>query len=65
MTRFRGNRNAFGAPGIGPKWARGNKDGVGTAYSSGSEIWYTIWHGTLTEVYYPTVDYQISRGPQH
>ncbi|MDG6995081.1 MAG: glucan 1,4-alpha-glucosidase [Nitrososphaerota archaeon] len=56
MTRFRGDKNAFGAPGIDPKWARGNKDGVGTAYSSESEIWYSIWHGTLTEVYYPTVD---------
>lgn len=56
MARFRGNRNAFGAPGIDPRWARGNKDGVGTAYSNESEIWYSIWHGTLTEAYYPTVD---------
>jgi glucoamylase len=56
MTRFRGNNNAFGAPGIEPRWARGNKDGVGTAYSADSKIWYSLWHGTLTEAYYPTVD---------
>ncbi|MCL4540234.1 MAG: hypothetical protein M1378_11675, partial [Bacteroidetes bacterium] len=56
MTKFRGDKTAFGAPGIDPKWARGNKDGVGTAYSSDSKIWYSIWHGTLTEAYYPTVD---------
>ena len=56
MASFRGNKNAFGAPGIAPRWARGNKEGVGTAYSGESQIWYTIWRGTLTEAYYPTVD---------
>jgi glucoamylase len=29
---------------------------VGTAYSASSRIWFTIWHGIVTEVYYPTVD---------
>ena len=47
---------AFGAPGIEPRWTRGNKDGVGTAYSSDSKLWFTLWNGTVTEVYYPTVD---------
>ena len=56
MTRFRGDKNAFGAPGIPPRWTRGNKDGIGTAYSADSKIWYTVWRGTLTEIYYPTVD---------
>ncbi len=56
LTSFRGNNNAFGAPGIPPRWTRGNKDGVGTSYSADSKIWYTVWRGTLTELYYPTVD---------
>jgi glucoamylase len=51
-----GGRDAFGWPGIAPRWTRGNKEGVGTAYSTSSRIWFTIWRGTLTEVYYPTVD---------
>ena len=33
-----------------------DKDGVGTAYSTGGRVWFTIWRGILTEVYYPTVD---------
>lgn len=47
---------AFGWPGIEPRWTHGSKDGVGTAYSASSRIWFTIWNGVLTEVYYPTVD---------
>lgn len=47
---------AFGWPGIEPRWTHGGKDGVGTAYSASSRIWFTIWNGVLTEVYYPTVD---------
>jgi glucoamylase len=51
-----GSTDAFGWPGIEPRWTRGNKDGVGTAYSADSKIWFSIWRGTLTEVYYPTID---------
>jgi len=47
---------AFGRPGIEPRWTHGSKDGVGTAYSASSRIWFTIWRGVLTEIYYPTVD---------
>jgi glucoamylase len=47
---------AFGAPGIAPRWTAARKEAVGTAYSSASRIWFTIWRGILTEVYYPTVD---------
>ncbi len=47
---------AFGAPGIEPRWTRGAKDGVGTAYSEGSTVWYTVARGVLTEIYYPTID---------
>ena len=49
-------RDAFGWPGIPPRWTHGGKDGVGTSYSASSRIWFTIWRGILTEVYYPTVD---------
>lgn len=49
-------REAFGWPGIPPRWTQGAKDGVGTAYSSSSRVWFTLWNGVITEVYYPTVD---------
>jgi glucoamylase len=29
---------------------------VGTAYAASSQIWFTLWNGIVTEVYYPTVD---------
>jgi glucoamylase len=47
---------AFGRPGVEPRWARSNKDGVGTAYSAASRLWFTLWRGIVTEVYYPTID---------
>lgn len=47
---------AFGKPGIEPRWTHSNKDGVGTAYSASSHLWFTIWNGIVTEVYYPTID---------
>ena len=47
---------AFGHPGIHPRWTHGGKDGVGTAYAASSQIWFTLWNGIITEVYYPTVD---------
>jgi glucoamylase len=52
----RGNRVAFGAPGIEPRWSHSNKDGVGTAYSGDSRLWYTLWRGTVTEVYFHSID---------
>ena len=48
--------DAFGKPGIEPRWTHSNKDGVGTAYSASSHLWFTVWDGIVTEVYYPTVD---------
>ena len=51
-----GGKEAFGAPGIEPRWTHGNKDGVGTAYAASSRIWFTLFGGIVTEVYYPTVD---------
>jgi glucoamylase len=56
MNVSREKKDAFGWPGIEARWTRGNKEGVGTAYSADSKVWFTLWRGTLTEVYYPTVD---------
>ena len=50
------NDGAFGRPGIEPRWTHGDKDGVGTSYAASSRIWFTVWNGIITEVYYPTVD---------
>jgi glucoamylase len=52
----RGSRIAPGAPGMAPRWSHSNKDGVGTAYSADSRLWYTVWRGIVTEVYFPTID---------
>ena len=47
---------APGGPGIPPRWTRGSKDAVGTAYSTSSRLWYTLANGVITECYYPTID---------
>jgi glucoamylase len=47
---------AFGAPGMEARWTSSRKDAVGTAYSASSRVWYTLSHGTLNEIYYPTID---------
>ncbi len=50
------SNTAFGAPGIEPRWTNGAKDGVGTAYAASCRVWFTLWNGALSEVYYPTID---------
>ena len=47
---------AFGAPGMEPRWTSSLKDAVGTAYAASSRIWFTCSHGILNEVYHPTID---------
>jgi len=39
-----------------PRWTRSDKDGVGTAYSALSKVWFTVSKGILNEIYYPTID---------
>ena len=56
MTKSDNKNGAFGQPGIRPRWTHGGKDGVGTAYAASSRIWFTASHGTLNEIYYPTID---------
>jgi len=48
---------AFGSPGLEPRWTSSVKDAVVTAYSGSSRIWFTCSHGILNEVYYPTIDH--------
>ncbi|MEO6801778.1 MAG: glycoside hydrolase family 15 protein [Granulicella sp.] len=48
--------SAFGAPGLEPRWTSSQKDAVCTAYAASSRVWFTVSHGTLNEIYYPTID---------
>jgi glucoamylase len=45
---------AFGGPGMEPRWTSSVKDAVGTAYAASSRIWFTCSHGILNEFYHPT-----------
>lgn len=47
---------AFGSPGLAPRWTSSVKDAVGTAYSGMSRVWFTCSHGILNELYHPTID---------
>ncbi len=47
---------AFGGPGIPARWTRSDKQGVGTAYSAASRLWFTLAQGIVSEIYYPTID---------
>ncbi len=49
-------RIAPGAPGIEPRWTSSAKDGVGTAYAKSSNVWFTLSHGIVNELYFPHVD---------
>jgi glucoamylase len=50
------NSNAFGAPGIEPRWSSSAKEGVRTAYHTSCRLWFTLSHGIVDEIYYPHVD---------
>jgi glucoamylase len=52
---------AFGSPGMTPRWTSSVKDAVGTAYSASSRIWFTVSHGILNEIYHPTIDHPQTR----
>ncbi|MBI4444178.1 MAG: hypothetical protein HY649_12505 [Acidobacteria bacterium] len=56
MAPTANNSYPFGAPGIPPRWTSISKEGIGTAYSSSSRVWFTLSHGILNEIYYPTID---------
>ncbi len=56
MTILRTAKRAFGAPGTAPRWTQSMKDAIGTAYSAGSTVWFTVSRGVLNEAYHPTID---------
>jgi glucoamylase len=45
-----------GAPGSPARWTSSAKSGVGTAPTGTSQLWFTISHGILNEIYYPRID---------
>lgn len=49
-------RIAPGKPGTPPTWTSSSKIGIGTAMSCTSNVWFSLSHGILNEVYYPKVD---------
>ncbi len=49
------------APGIEPRWTSSAKTGVGTPLRPASQVWFTVSHGILDEVYWPEVDHPCTR----
>jgi len=43
-------------PGGEPRWTSSAKSGVGTSVGAESELWFTLSHGIVNEVYYPRLD---------
>ncbi|MDD8018088.1 MAG: glucan 1,4-alpha-glucosidase [Bacteroidota bacterium] len=52
---------APGWPGIQARWTSSAKNGIGTALSAKSHVWFTHSHGILNEIYYPEVDRACTR----
>lgn len=53
--------DAPGWPGIPARWTSSDKTGVGAALSPLSQVWFTLSHGVLNEIYYPRVDQACTR----
>jgi len=50
-----------GWPGIPARWTSSAKSGVGTALGASSNVWFTLSHGILDEIYFPRVDSACTR----
>lgn len=48
-----------------PKWTSSSKEGIGTALSDDSPVWFTLAYGILNEIYYPRVDCANTRDAQY
>ena len=44
---------ASGGPGGNADWLPSNKTGIGTSYTTASNVWFTLQDGRLSELYYP------------
>lgn len=53
--------NAPGWPGTPARRTSSVKNGVGTALTAASKVWFTLSHGILDEIYYPRVDSACTR----
>ncbi|HEY2799864.1 MAG TPA: glycoside hydrolase family 15 protein [Chthoniobacterales bacterium] len=61
-SSFQRNKDdAPGQPGIEPRWTSSAKSGVGTAVAPASQVWFTVSHGVLNEIYSPEVDRACTR----
>jgi glucoamylase len=58
------SEDAPGRPGIEGRWTSSAKEGVGTAHSAASPLWFTLSHGILNEIYYPRIDRAAIRDAQ-
>lgn len=47
---------APGVPGKDAQWASAGKQAIGTSNTLASKVWFTLQGGSLTEVFYPTLD---------
>ena len=59
--RSQHENDAPGRPGIEPRWTSSAKSGVGTAADPASQVWFTVSHGILNEIYWPEVDRACTR----
>ncbi|MCF7688862.1 MAG: hypothetical protein K9M98_02590 [Cephaloticoccus sp.] len=48
--------SAPGGPGCEARWTSSAKSGVGTSTTVESQLWFTLSHGIVNEVYYPRLD---------
>jgi glucoamylase len=55
------DKPAPGWPGIPARWTSSAKSGIGTALSGRSQVWFTLSHGILNEIYYPRLDQACTR----
>ncbi|MBA2338975.1 MAG: glucan 1,4-alpha-glucosidase [Pyrinomonadaceae bacterium] len=56
---------AFGHPGTEARWTSSSKEGVGTALSKDSPVWFTLAYGIINEIYFPRVDCANTRDMQY
>ncbi|MFN2453958.1 MAG: glucan 1,4-alpha-glucosidase [Pyrinomonadaceae bacterium] len=59
------NGEAFGHPGVEARWTSSSKEGIGTALSVASPVWFTLAYGIINEIYYPRVDCANTRDAQY
>ncbi len=55
---------APGSPGLEARWTSSAKVGVGTAIAGTSNVWFTLSHGIINEIYFPRMDQANTRDAQ-